>query len=380
MKKCTTFQCLLKLVGKKMFAESVKQYDADRYSKTFKSWQHFAVMLYAQLNGLSSLRDIKVGFDSQKLLHPAAKTRSISRSTLSDANERRPAEFFLWIAQQLMRLLPRKPCKEMGKVLSILDSSPIRLAGRGYDEWTMAHKTMKGQGLKLHMEYDPETALPVKMVTSYPNCNDCTIGQAWLIKPEHIYIFDKGYCDFNWWWSITQKEAFFVTRLKSNTAFQVIRRHKPLSALILEDSTIRLTNKSPRGGKKNLYVKELRRVVVAREGHGSPLVLVTNLFNISAEQIAKCYKIRWKIELFFKWIKQNLKIKKYLGRSENAVRIQLAVGIIAYLLTAIFKLGQKSNLSLRHTLIWIKQNLTREVRFRFGVPPPDKLAAKGAQL
>lgn len=369
MRNCTTFQYLLKLLSKKLVAEAVKRYEADYYIKRFKTWDHLVIMLYAQLTQAKSLREIELGFNSQPRMCSLIENKKIHRSTLSDANERQPAECFIWIADQLMSGLPRKLRQEIGKVVRLLDSSPIQLKGRGY-EWAISRRTLRCQGLKLHVEYDATLAMPARVKMSDANVNDCTLGQRWPIVEGTVYVFDKGYYDYNWWWKIHKEKAYFVTRLKENAAIEKVEERKVEGEAILEDSHIRWKNKNPRGGKKNLYTDNLRCVVVKREGNKKPLVMVTNLLTIPAKAVADIYKSRWDIELFFKWIKQNLKIKKFLGRSENAVKLQLISGLITYLLIALYRATFKNKLSLQHTLIWIRHNLlTRKTIYITKDPP-----------
>lgn len=368
MRKFTTFQGLLKPLTGNLIAEAVKRFNADRYSKGFKTKDHLITMIFAQVHQIKSLRELETALNSQYSLRQVLGVKKLNRSTLSDANNRRIADVFLWIAQHLMSILPRKMRKELGKVVRLLDSSPIQLKGLGY-EWAKEHCALRNQGLKLHIEYDPRLEMPVRMMTSHPNCNDCTIGQAWPLIANTIYVFDKGYCDYNWWWEINQKEAFFVTRLKANAAVEIVEEQKTEGENILEDHLIKFKNKSPRGGKKNLYVERLRRIVVKREHGKRPLAIVTNLLEISAEYISSLYKERWGIELFFKWIKQNLKTKKFLGRSENAVKVQLAIAIITYLLTGLFKNLFKQDLPLQHTLIWIRHNLFTKKSYKSRCSP-----------
>jgi IS4 transposase len=323
-------------------------------------------MVFAHFNELKSLRTLEIAINSQQI-GLACKAR---RSTLSDANRMRPAECFFWILQQLMFLLPRKMRKNVNKVVKLLDSTPIKLKGTGYDEWIKQYATAHWQGLKLHVEFDLELESPTKVAVSYANYNDSSMGQRWPITPDIIYVFDKGYCDYNWWWSIEQKQAFFVTRLKNNAAVTMESEKKIVSEIILEDTTFKFKNKQPRGGKKNLYIRSLRRIVVKREGK-SPLILVTNLLDVPSEIIASLYKNRWEIELFFKWIKQNLRIKKFLGMSANAVKIQLATALITYVLIQLLKNNSKDQKSLQHILVWIRFNFYRQVppRIRHGDPP-----------
>lgn len=333
------------------------------------TWEHLLVLLYAQFTQAKGLREIELGFNSQFGIRQIINKKKVSRSTLSDANNRRPAECFLWIAERLMSSLPRKIRKELGKVVRLLDSSPIQLKGKGY-EWAKLNCTSRCQGLKLHVEYDAQLAMPVRVKTSNPNYNDCTMGQNWPLKADTIYVFDKGYYDFNWWWKINEKEAYFVTRLKKNAVIDVIEHREIEGEFILEDTIIKFKNKYPRGGKKNLYTGKLRRIAIKRKEGKKPLIIVTNLFFMSAQEIGDLYKSRWDIELFFKWIKQNFKIKKFLGTSENAVKLQLAAALISYILTALFRNIFKGQLSLQHTLIWIRHNLHVQKRNYSANDPP----------
>lgn len=352
MIKDTVFQQLLKPITKELIKECAKRFQSDYDCEKLTTYEHLKTMVYAHLVEIKSLRMLEVAINSQKI----GIGHEIKRSTLSDANARRPAACFFWLLEHLMSLLPRKCRRDLNKLVKILDSSPIQLKGRGYDEWAKAFATRRCQGLKLHVEYDLEHASPTRITTSHANYNDVTMGQRWPIEPDTIYIFDKGYLDFNWWWSIHQKQAFFVTRLKKNTAIAIKKRQDPVGETILEDSIFTLKNKTPRGGKTNLYHEDLRRISVAREGK-SPLILVTNLHDLPAEIIAALYKARWDIELFFKWIKQNLKLKKFLGKSENAVKIQIATALIAYMLVQLFKNASADNRSLQLALVWVRHNL-----------------------
>lgn len=357
MKECTTFAALLKPLTKNLIEEATNRFNSDYYCKTFRTKEHLLGMIYLQVHEIKSLRDLEIAFNSQKDLKSHLKTTELTRSTLSDANKRRPAGCFLWIAEQLMSLLPRKVRKEVNKVVKKLDSSPIQLKGKGY-EWATLTRTLRCQGLKLHAEYDSELEAPTRIQLSHANIDDCKMGQSWTILTDTIYVFDKGYYNFNWWWSIDQKSSYFVTRLKNNAAIKVIKNLDVHNEKILEDSLFHFKNKSSRGGKKNLYTKPLRRIVVKREGKEKPLVIVSNLLDVSAEVIAQLYKERWDVELFFKWIKQNLRIKKFLGKSENAVKLQIAIALITYLLVAIFKINTKNKLSLHQLLIWVRYNLS----------------------
>lgn len=365
MIKDTVFQQILKPLTKKLIAECTLRFRSDYDCEKFTTFEHLKTMIYAHLAEIKSLRTLEVAINSPQI----GLAHKVKRSTLSDANAKRPAECFFWIVEHLMALVSRKLRKSLKEFVKILDSSPIQLKGHGYDEWTKEFATNRCQGLKLHVEYDLQLNSPTRFAISQPNFNDSSMGNRWPIEPNTIYVFDKGYYDFNWWWSIHQKQAFFVTRLKKNAAILMENNQENLSNPILEDGTFKFKNKTPRGGKKNLYQEKLRRISVFREGK-KQLILVTNLHHVLAETIAELYKFRWTIELFFKWIKQNLKVKKFLGKSSNAVKIQLATALIAYLLVQIYKNLSKTNYTLRLMLTWIKYNLHVKARKATHHSPP----------
>lgn len=365
MTKDTVFQQILKPLTTELLQECGRRFWSDYDCEKFLTWHHLQTMIYAHLNEIKSLSTLEVAINSQKI----GINCEVKRSTLSDANQRRPAECFSWILKQLLGFLPRKLRKNIKKVVKILDSSPIQLKGHGYNEWAKEFATNRCQGLKLHVEYDLEIESPTKVAMSYPNFNDSSMGHQWPIISDTVYVFDKGYYDFNWWWSIHQKQAFFVTRLKKNVAIVMQENKNNLSETILEDGTFKFKNKRPRGGKVNLYQDNLRRISVYRAGK-EPLILVTNLLDAPAETIAELYKARWEVELFFKWIKQNLKLKKFLGKSENAVKIQISTAIIAYLLVWLYKANSSDDRRLQLVLVWVRYNLhVREPKLKIYPPP-----------
>jgi IS4 transposase len=312
-------------------------HEADKHSKGFGSWDQLLAMVYAQLSGAESLRTLSAGFNAQTAHHYHLATRTIQRSTLADANNKRPVGLFVEIAQVLMRQVSRKLQREGKACLQLLDSTSITLRGAGFDGWTAAARTQHTQGIKLHVVYLPDAAVPAQVSLSMANVNDIEAGRRFMIEPKTTYVFDKGYCDYNWWAQIDAKEALFVTRFKANAALGVESTRSIPDADrtdVLQDDIVRFSNKQPRGGRRNNYRKPLRRVVIARPDHDTPLVLATNDLASPARIIAQHYKDRWQIELFFKWIKQHLKVKRYLGRSQNAVYIQILCALIAYLLLA----------------------------------------------
>ena len=352
MYRDTRFGELMKALSRKVFDNSVEKFESDKYRKSFSSWNHLLTMIYAHLSGSRSLREVEVGFNAHKESLYHLGVREVKKSTLADANASRSPEVFADICAVLMQQTHRKLRRELKDFLYLLDSSPISLKGAGYDEWTLDNTNHRTQGLKLHMLYSADAATPLFAEMTAPNVNDIEIGRSINLEEGATYVFDKGYCDYNWWHKIQENKAFFVTRFKNNAAIEAVSS-LPIARdsidFILEDSIVKFTNKRPGGHRRNQYGDTpLRRIVVSRPDKGRPLVIATNDFERSANEIAEFYKRRWEIELFFKWLKQNLKIKKFLGRSENAVKTQILTAIICYLLVLIYKTqaGIKDSLAL----------------------------------
>lgn len=343
MYRISRFHDIMKALPHNTFDRVVQAHQADKHSKGFSCWDQLLAMIYAQLSGASSLRVLETGFNSQRTQHYHLGTAPIRRSTLSDANSRRKTEVFVDTARLLMSQATRNLRREGEALLYLLDSSPISLKGSGFDVWANQNATHRTQGVKLHVLYASNENIPAQHSISAPNVNDIDEGRKIKIEPNAIYVFDKGYCDYNWWDCINKQKALFVTRFKRNAALAVeCSRAIPEedAALILKDEIVRFANRHPRGGRKNHYKNPLRRITVARPDHDQSLVLATNDLDSQASVIARRYKDRWGVELFFKWIKQHLKIKGFLGRNENAVRIQILTALITYLLLAIYRKTQ----------------------------------------
>ncbi len=340
MYRNTRFCELLKVLPKTLFNRCVQSHQSDKHNKGFNTWDQLLSLMFAQLSGCRSLRELEISYNSLTEHHYHLGCDPIKRSTLSDANRKRDAGVFEAILQGLLSQAHCCVRQEIKELLYLLDSTPICLRGRGY-EWTESGSMSRVPGLKLHVLFSPDTQLPCEAMITSSSVNDIEQGREMTLEAGAKYVFDKGYCDYGWWWKIDQAGAYFVTRLKRNAAIEVVKSH-PCSGNIMSDDIIRLSNKRP-GGKKNPYTQPLRRIVVQREGHEEPLVVVSNLMDAPAQEVADLYKRRWAIELWFKWIKQNLKIKKFLGHSENAVRIQILVALITYLLADICRRLSRSS-------------------------------------
>jgi len=347
------FQRLMQGLPQGGFERIVQSCEGDKHVKGFSCRNLLVAQVYGQLSGSRSLREIEAGYNAHASQHYHLGTGPLKRTTLSDASARRNPAVFEATARLLMGQASRAVRRQSQAGLLLLDSTSFTLKGRGFDEWTQANRTRNTQGVKLHLVYDPDQAVPVVEGITAANINDVTWATTLPLRRGATYVFDKGYCDYNWWARFNDHQAHFITRLKINAKIEVLRVEpipEQATGVILADERIILSNKNPGAGRKNLYTEPLRRVVVARPDHDTPLVLVTNDFDRSAQAIADSYRARWQIELFFKWIKQNLRIKQFYGRSENAVRIQILCALIAYLLTALYHAASQAGVSLRRTL------------------------------
>jgi len=360
MSTITTFREVLKGLPRAVFNRCVERHHAAKGCKRFFPWDHLLVMVFAQLSGASSLRTLELGFNSHGMHHRWLKTGPVHKSTLSDASESRSAAVFNDTAAWLMTKVSRKLRKEARAMMCLLDSTSITLKGPGFDSWTLENRNRNTQGLKLHVLLDASSQVPLWHDFSAPNVNDVT--QAWQVplQAETLYVFDKGYCDYNWWAEIDAVGSRFVTRSKSNAGIESVRQ-LPIPAqakgVVLSDELIRFKYTHLGKQRLNHYEKMLRRVTIDRPDKDSPLVLVTNDFDSSALEIGQFYKTRWDIELFFKWVKQHLKIKSFLGRSCNAVHIQIVTALISYLLVAVYKDSYRIAYSLWHCLSLVRATL-----------------------
>ena len=357
MYSSTRFHQLLEALPRAFFDRTVAQLQGDRYDKTFKPHNHLIALLYGQLSGARSLRELATGFNAHAAHHYHLSTGSIRRSTLSDANQRRSPQIFKALVEQLMGQAHRKQRRQLSELTYLLDSTPIQLKQSGFD-WAEAGATYRNKGLKVHLMINQQGQVPVYLHLTSPRVNDVVDARRLCLESGATYVFDKGYCDYGWWREIEDAGATFVTRFKQNAAVQVVAQRRPESELIVQDEQVAFRHKSNRGGQKNAYHgKPLRRLTVSREGK-SPLVLATNDLHSPAEEIAELYRKRWQIELFFKWIKQNLKLKRFLGRSRNAVSLQIYAAIICYLLLWMYRSRRGSpGVSMHLLLVELRETL-----------------------
>jgi hypothetical protein len=382
MSTILTFGAVLKGLPRKEFDRAVLRHRADKYCKHFTCWKHLVALVYAQLSGASSLRVLELSFNSHCRDHDALQAGAIHRTTLADANERRSTVVFDEMAAWLIGQVSGKVHREAAALTYLLDSTSFTLKGNEFDRWTLANRTRNTQGIKLHVLLNLSTRAPQWYSFSAANVNDVDQAVSLPLEPGALYVFDKGYCNYNWWRQIDDAGACFVTRFKSNAAL-ITQEERVIPAaeqdMVLRDELVRFKRRRPSGQRINHYDKPLRRVTIRRADKTTDLVLATNDLDSPASDIAQRYKERWEIELFFKWIKQHLKIKSFFGRSSNAVRLQLVTALIAYLLTVLYRRAQ----CMAHTL-WESLSMISTSLFTSAVSdttlPPRRRRSSGFNL
>lgn len=352
----TVLHQLLALTPRHQFEKFVRTLDGDRYVKTFSTWNQFTTLLYAQASGKDSLRDISNGMLTQgnRLYHLGLPAK-IARSTLSDANTKRDyriyEKLFYALLDRCKDLTPKHKFRFKNPLYS-LDATIIDLCLSMFP-WAKFRKR-KG-ALKLHYQFDHAGELPVFLrVTTGKRHEIAVAKEEFPISPDSIYCFDMAYLDWAWFRRITDEKAFFVTRAKKNLkAGFVGQQERPKRKGVLFDLHIKTENFYARKD----YPYPMRLIGFWDTETGRYLEFLTNNFTLSAATIAAIYKARWQIEIFFKWIKHNLKIKTFLGTSKNAVLTQVWVAMCYYLLLAYLKYQTRYRNSLFYLHRVVKEML-----------------------
>ncbi len=346
---------LLNLIPRHRFETVVNNLSGNRYVKRFDCWNQLTVLLYAQASAKDSLRDIEQAFkvNSERLYHLGLPT--IKRSTLADANKTRSYRIF---ESLFYRLLER--CKDITpkhkfkfkNPLYTLDATIIDLCLAAFP-WAK-FRTTKG-ALKLHYQFDHSGSIPSFLVVTDAKHHEVRVAQKnFDILADSIYCFDKGYLDFGWFRRIKEAKSCFVTRAKDNLNYAVIGQHnEPNKKGVLSDEIITLSGYY----QSKDYPEKLRLIHYYDKKTDKTLTFLTNNFSLCSLTIAQIYKARWQIEIFFKWIKQNLKIKTFLGTSKNAVLTQIWVAMCYYLILAYIKYQTKYKYSLFYLHRVIKETL-----------------------
>ncbi len=367
----SVFHDILKHVPWDEFDRLVGEHGADWRVRRLSTKDQFIALLYGQLSGASSLREIAGGLESHsaRLYHVGGRT--VSRSTLADANARRPAAVFSGLFAEMAGRAQRGLRRKLGEATYLIDATGVRLSGMGSD-W--AHFSATARGAKVHVIYDANTERPVYAVVTAAKVNDITAARTMPIEAGATYVFDLGYYDYAWWAELDAAGCRIVTRFRSSTPLDVTaERDTGEDGDILSDR-IGLLPRRQAASRKNPFAEPVREVRIKTDT-GKVLRILSNDLDAPAREIADLYKRRWAIELFFRWIKQNLKIKHFIGNSENAVRIQIAVALIAYLLLRLAQAAQKAIDSPRAFARLVRANLMHRKRIdrllEPKTPPPE---------
>ena len=350
----SAFARLLEPLDRRVIARAVAVHGGNHgVGSGDKAWtceRHLKALLFAQFAGLESLREIVTALGAQAASFYHLNLQPPARATLSDANAARPAAVFRDLAMALVAVAAGSLRRDGEALIRLIDATPIALKDARFS-W--AEASARTRGLKLHLLYDPRARRPVWFELTSAKVDDAVAARAAPLEAGATYVKDKGYTDFRRWSEIINAGASFITRRKRNTHRREVIEMPPQGDGILADRRLKIGHPRAHAGaaKNPLWQTLLREVVVARPDKDQPLVLLTSDLTRPAIEIAALYKERWEIELLFKWLKQNLKIRRFWGRSENAVRIQIYVALIAYLLLRLLHNGAARAFKASTTLL-----------------------------
>jgi DDE family transposase/uncharacterized protein DUF4372 len=353
MRFCSIFNQLLQLFPRVEFQRAVKATNAERHARGFTCWGQFVAMLFCQLGRAHSLREITGGLASCEGRLAHLGITAPPRSTLAYANAHRPWQLYQAVFYQLLARCQTaggtKKFRFKNKLLS-LDATMIELCAEMFP-WATFRRT-KG-AVKLHFTLDHDGYLPTVLVITEGNRRETPVAQAQRFAPGTILVFDRGYLKVSWFAELTAAGVYFVTRLKTTTRYRVVaRRPVPQHRNILVDQEIQLRGRKSR----REYPERLRRVVL-RTPEGDRLEFLTNHLTLGASTVARIYQDRWQIELFFKALKQNLRVKTFVGTSANALHIQIWTALIALLLLKYLQLKARFGWSLSNLVALLRMNL-----------------------
>ena len=358
------FQQIIKVLPRRRIGEFVAIHESDKWTKQFATFDHLVVMIYAQLSGQARLRDLGASFNASPARHYHLGGKAVKRSTLSDANAARPTGVFEAILGYPLDGMAAQGHKPIGELIQLLDSTTLSLFAR-------THKAMRfrsnNSAIKLHLLFDPDAQCPTWFQITPARLHDSRLCESLALTAGATDVFDRAYNKAEFWTDIDAADASFVTRPKSNLAYDVQHSRLHPNSFIVADETIVLAGQP---GRK--YTKPLRRIEIFDEDRGRELAFITNDFDRSAEQIAALYKRRWQIELFFKWIKQNLKIKRFLAKNPKAIRLQIITALIAYVLLKILHQQNRIAMPLKRIAALATNFLYNVCEINQLIHPPDK--------
>jgi len=367
----TLFHSMLKIIPRHEFSILEQRHSTGRKARSFTRWNQFVHLMFMQITSRSSLRDgiQSITSKARNLYHIGSKP--VSRSTFADANAKRPSTFYEELFQKMYKrckpIAPKHKFKFKNKLYS-MDASVIDLALSVFP-WAAFRKTKAA--VKIHTVLDNSGYLPSFVSISDGKTHEIKVAHSINLPKGSIVAVDKAYTDYKWFASLQHKGIFFVIRQKRNAVYKVVHRCKVNKKQgLTSDQTIMFS-----GIKGDDCPHPLRRIGYRDPETKKHYVFLTNNFKLSAKTIADIYKERWQIETFFRWIKQNLKIKAFIGNSQNAVMTQIFVAMIAYLLLHYLKCLSRINVSPQNLLRVIQLNLfsNRSLRELFEPPPREQV-------
>ena len=355
------FAQLVSFLNRNHFNYLVRKYEGDKYVKFFSCWNQLLTLMFGQLSNRESLRDLIVAINAhQKKSYHLGFGKHVTKSNLAKANQNRDYHIFEDFAYFLVNEARRKRAVDIFKLggnIYAFDSTTIDLCLDVF--WWAKFRKYKG-GIKIHTLYDIETQIPTFLHVTNAKVNDVNAMDVIPYEIGSYYVFDRGYNDFKRLYKIKTLDSFFVIRSKKNLQYKCIKWKRRLPKNILSDAEIELTGYYPH----QYYPESLRFIRYWDNESNKEFTYLTNAKHLTAQQIANLYKNRWQVELFFKWLKQHLKIKKFWGTTENAVRIQIYAAISAYCLVAIIQHDMKLKRSTYELLQILSISLTDKTPLR----------------
>lgn len=351
---CSIFSQLLQLFPRLEFEAAVQKHKANRHGRGFDCWTQFIAMLFCQLGQAQSLREICGGLSATvgKLKHLGLEGPPC-RSTLAYANRHRPWELYRSVFQQLL-----ERCHQVARAekkhfrfhnpLLILDSTVIQLALSMFD-WAVYQRD-KGAA-KLHLVLEHQGLLPQFAVITEGKGSDLATARRWKFAAGTILVFDRGYQDYRWFARLSQQGVFFVTRLRCHAHVEILGERPSVAPTIVRDQDVRI------GSQRYRMQHKLRRIEAMDPETGDRIMLITNNWKLAARTLAEVYAERWQIEVFFRALKQNLRVKTFVGTSANAVHIQIWTALIAVLLLKYLHLRSKFPWSFSNLVALLRQQL-----------------------
>ena len=355
------FSQLVVFLNRSKFSRIVAKYNGDKYVKSYTCWNQLLTLMFGQLTSRVSLRDLIIALSAhQSKCYHLGVGKNVTKSNLAKANQNRDYRIFEDFAYYLVSEAQHKRKSDIFKLggnVYAFDSTTIDLCLSVF--WWAKFRKKKG-GIKVHTLYDVETQIPTFFHITSASIHDSKVMNKIPYESGSYYIFDRAYNKFKALYAIHQIKAYFVIRAKKNLQFKIIKWKRRMSKNVLSDSTIELTGLYP----KQHYTEPLRLVKYWDDKQKREFTFLTNATHISALQVAELYRNRWQVELFFKWLKQHLKIKKFWGTTENAVRIQVYSAMITYCLVAIVQHDMKLDRSTYEVLQILSISLTDKSNLR----------------